>query len=85
MLSNTEIESITNRLSEKIANQLSQPPLLLTQKELTNRTTLSRSTIYRYVKKEVIPVVRVGRRLLFEPDAVLKALSMANREMANAG
>jgi len=54
-------------------NELSLPseknndgPRFMTIAELMKRTTLSRPTIYRHIKKGSIPAFRVGRRVLID-------------------
>ena len=43
-------------------------PRFLTIAELIKRTTLSRPTINRHIKKGVIPVVRLGRRVMINAE-----------------
>lgn len=78
-LTPAELEQLADRVACIVASKLADAPLLIDKHELAKRTTLSVSTIERRVKDGQLPAVKVGRRVLFAPDAVLAALA-ANEE-----
>jgi 2,4-dienoyl-CoA reductase-like NADH-dependent reductase (Old Yellow Enzyme family) len=54
-------------------------------KELAKLTGLSAYQINLGIKKGTIPYIRIGRRLLFDPEMVLKALDLeAEQNQAEA-
>lgn len=74
-LTPAELEQLAERVACIVAAKLADSPLLIDKHELAKRTTLSVATIERRVKDRTLPAVKVGRRVMFAPDAVLTALA----------
>ena len=58
----------------KIAKRMLEHPRLLTKSQLWTSLGLSVATIDRYVNRRVIPVLRLGSRVMFDPQRVVEAL-----------
>ncbi|GAA5510587.1 excisionase family DNA-binding protein [Novipirellula caenicola] len=78
-LSPADLSALADLVANRLADKLRSAPLLITKDELAKRTTLSLSSIERRVNDGTLPAVRVGRRVLFSPDAVVQALSTNER------
>ncbi|WP_372721561.1 helix-turn-helix domain-containing protein [Novipirellula sp.] len=63
-----------DRLGRVIANRLASQPLLVDAVELAPLINVSVETVKRYTKSGLIPCVRIGRRVLYQPEAVIWAL-----------
>jgi putative molybdopterin biosynthesis protein len=57
--------------------QMLQTDHLLTTDELARRLRVSRMTVYRMVRNQSIPYLRIGRELRFNAESVLQRLQMA--------
>lgn len=66
-----------DRLAESIADRLANRPRLVDRVELARTLGLSVPTIERYTRSGKIACVRIGRRVLYAPDAVIESLSVA--------
>ncbi|WP_417745567.1 helix-turn-helix domain-containing protein [Rosistilla oblonga] len=66
-----------NQLGLVIAERLALQPLLVDCVELAPLLSVSVETVKRYTAKGQIPCVRIGRRVLYQPEAVLAALAEA--------
>jgi len=63
------------RLADEVAEKLSKQPRLVDRHKLADLIGLSVPTIDRRVRDGSIPVIRSGKRVLFDPTAVVAALS----------
>ncbi|WP_417750046.1 helix-turn-helix domain-containing protein [Rosistilla oblonga] len=66
-----------NQLGLVIAERLALQPLLVDCVELAPLLSVSVETVKRYTSKGQIPCVRIGRRVLYQPETVLAALAEA--------
>lgn len=74
-MNKNELDQLAERVANIVAAKLSAAPLFIDKFELSKRTPLSVSTIERRVKDGSLPAVKIGRRLMFSPDAVVTALT----------
>lgn len=58
-----------------VADKLAKRPRLVDRVELRSLLGVGESTLDRLTKRGEIPSIRVGRRVLFDPDAVIAALT----------
>ena len=72
-LTPADLDRLADRIGERLANQ----PRLVDRVTLARRFGISVPTIERYTRAGTIPCVRLGRRVLYAPDAVLQALTVA--------
>ena len=82
-MTSTELERLAQRVAEIVATKLVTAPMLINKQQLSDRTTLSLSTIERLVKSGKIPAIKTDRRVMFAPDAVLAALSRNEETQAS--
>jgi excisionase family DNA binding protein len=54
--------------------------LLVNADDLAKLISISRPTVERLVRANRIPSIRIGRRRLFDPNDVVKALKSEERE-----
>lgn len=71
----SELETLAELVAKRVADKLSNRPLLVDRLELCSLLELSESTIDRMARSGEIPSIRCGRRVKFQPDEVLAALS----------
>ncbi len=69
-----EIEELVEVIATRLAKKIADAPVLIDRYELSRKLGVSVPTVERYVRAGRIPVVRLGRRTLFELPAVLAAL-----------
>jgi len=75
-----DVESLANALADAVAKRIA-PLLAERQRQLVDRPTMAKltnigtATLDRLVAANIIPSVLVGRRRLFDPDAVIDALN----------
>lgn len=74
MLTPLEIEQLAVVLAEKVAMRLAHQPKLVDRYRIAEILGLSVPTIDRRVRSGRIPVIRDGRRVLFNPESVIRAL-----------
>ncbi|WP_417733013.1 helix-turn-helix domain-containing protein [Rosistilla oblonga] len=67
-----------NQLGLVIAERLAKQPLLVDSVDLAPLLSVSVETVKRYTAKGQIPCVRIGRRVLYQPEAVIDALAQAS-------
>jgi len=65
--------------SKQVTNSVN-PKRYLTRKELSKKFNLSLPTIYRRMKDGSLPHFHIGRRVLFDENAVSKALMGGQNE-----
>lgn len=64
------ISAVEENLEKKIANALKGQKLLVDSDELASQLMVSKSTIVK-LRKEGLPIIRLGDSVRFEPDAVM--------------
>lgn len=74
-LTPSELDALAERLAEKVAAKMAKQPLLVDRVELSPLLSVSVPTIERMTAKGEIPCVRFGRRVLYDPAAVVAACS----------
>jgi ABC-type sugar transport system substrate-binding protein len=74
-ISPADLESITAAIAEAVAARLANMPRLVDRYALARVIGVSVPTIERLQADGKIPVVRVNRRVLYDPEAVIAALS----------
>ncbi len=60
---------------------IKRPTPLFTADEIARLYNVSCSTVYRLSAQEIIPCIRLGRAVRFDPDAVLRALVEHREQM----
>lgn len=70
----SELESLSIKIAEQVMAMLVQQPRLVDRHELARRLGVSVPTIERH---KSIPYIRLGRRVLYDIDQVVAALSAA--------
>jgi hypothetical protein len=63
------------QLADMIANRILQKPRCVDKAELSRTIGISISTIERLLAENKIPCIRANRRVLFDIDSVIQALS----------
>lgn len=63
-------------LGEVIAGHLANQPLLVDSNSLARLISVSEETVKRYKSKGVIPHIKLGSRVLYQPESVITALSI---------
>ncbi len=72
------------RLGVVIADHLASQPILVDSAGLAPLLSVSVETVKRYKQKGVIPHVRLGSRVLYQPEAVVLALTEASIKTTEA-
>jgi excisionase family DNA binding protein len=57
----------------------------LTIEDLSNVTTLAKSTLYSYVHYRAIPFIKIGGRIVFEEGAIKKWMKKKEVKTVNRG
>jgi hypothetical protein len=70
-MTNTELAQLATLIADRLANQLR----LRDGIGLKQITGLSLASIERLKRAQKIPFLKVGRRVLYDPDAVIAALA----------
>ena len=52
-------------------------PQFITIAELMERSTLSRPTVYRHIKRGSIPTIKIGRRVLIDAEFLVQLQKQA--------
>ena len=71
----SELEMLAERVAEHVAAKLKSRPELVDRNELARLLGVSVPTIERRTANGEIPCVRFGRRVLYDPAAVIQARS----------
>ncbi|QDS88740.1 Helix-turn-helix domain protein [Rosistilla ulvae] len=71
-----QLEQLADMIAERVVKQ----PRCLGKAELAQKLGVSTSTVERLMAEKKIPVIRAARRVLFDIEAVLAALSTNNEE-----
>lgn len=70
-----ELDRLADAVADRLAAKLLDRPRLVDRVELARELGVSVPTIERLCAAGSIPVVRMGRRVLFDPAAVIAARS----------
>lgn len=74
-LSPQEIAALADAVAEQVVDKLTSRPRLVDRYELAKLLSVSVPTIERLSAAGDIPLVRMGRRVLYDPAAVIAARS----------
>jgi hypothetical protein len=69
------LEDLSEEIADRVFKRLSKQPALVDRYGLSDLISISVPTIERLQRDGRSPVVRIGRRVLYEVNAVLAALS----------
>lgn len=75
MFSPLELETIADAVAQRVAAQLSNQRRLLTRHELAPIINVSLPKLETMLRNGELPVIRVGRKVLFDPHAVIQRLA----------
>lgn len=75
VLSPADLERLAGMVADAVADRLARRPLLVDRVELAPMIGLSVPTIERRTRDGSIPCVRSGRRVLYDPNAVVAAMA----------
>ncbi len=79
-LTPVELDIFAQSLAERIADRLENRRRLLTRRELAEVINVSVPKLDTMLRDDhVFPVIRVGRKVLFDPHAVIKHLSKSTK------
>lgn len=69
-------ELITGKMIEEMDGRKKEPPTsYMTRKEVVDLLRITMPTLHSWTKEGLIPSYRIGNRVLFKKDEVLKAVS----------
>ncbi|WP_417750010.1 hypothetical protein [Rosistilla oblonga] len=69
-----ELQELAERVASEVALRLSEQALLVSRNQIASLTSLSVADIDRATKNGDIPFIRRGRRVLYDPQDVVRAL-----------
>ncbi len=78
-LSPFELEALADAVAERVADRLTNRRRLLTRHELAQVINVSVPKLDTMLRDEELPVIRVGRKVLFDPHAVIQHLAQNSR------
>ena len=78
-LSPMELEALANAVAERVADHLANRRRLLTRHELAEVINVSVPKLDTMLRDNELPVIRVGRKVLFDPHAVIQHLANNSR------
>ncbi|MDA8743975.1 excisionase family DNA-binding protein [Rubripirellula amarantea] len=78
-LSPVEMELLADMVAERVADRLSNQRKLLSRQELSEVIGVSVPKLDTMLRDNELPVIRVGRKVLFDPHAVIKHLAESSR------
>ncbi|MCC9602907.1 excisionase family DNA-binding protein [Stieleria sp. JC731] len=79
-----ELETLANAIADHVADRLAKRRRLLTRHELSHVINVSVPKIVTMLRDNELPVIRVGRKFLFDPYVVIHHLSLATKEADRA-
>lgn len=74
-LTPADLERLAEMLADAVADRLARRPLLVGREDLAPMISLSVPTIERRTQTGEIPSIKSGRRVLYNPQAVVAAMS----------
>lgn len=74
-ISPADFEALTSAIAEAVAVRLANTPRLVDRNVLARLIGVSVPTIERLQREGKIPIVRAGARVLYDPNAIIAALS----------
>lgn len=74
-ISPADLETLTSAIADAVAVRLASTPRLVDRNALARLIGVSVPTIERLQRERKIPIVRAGARVLYDPVAVITALS----------
>lgn len=76
-----ELETLADAVAERVADRLANRRRLLTRHELAQVINVSLPKLDTMLRDDQLPVIRVGRKVLFDPHAVIQHLAKNSRGM----
>jgi excisionase family DNA binding protein len=70
-----ELELLADAIAERVADRLANRRRLLTRHELAQVINVSVPKLDTMLRDDELPVIRVGRKVLFDPHAVIQHLA----------
>ena len=70
-----ELETLADAVAERVADRLANRRRLLTRHELSQVIGVSVPKLDTMLRDDELPVIRVGRKVLFDPHAVIAHLA----------
>lgn len=74
-LSPVELETLADTIADRVADRLANRRRLLTRYELSEVIGVSVPKLDTMLRRDELPVIRVGRKVLFDPHAVIAHLA----------
>ena len=75
VLSPVELETLADAVAERVADRMANRRRLLTRQELARVINISVPKLDTMLRDGELPVIRVGRKVLFDPHAVIQHLA----------
>jgi excisionase family DNA binding protein len=70
-----ELETLADAVADRVAERLANRRRLLTRHELAEVINVSVPKLDTMLRDDELPVIRVGRKVLFDPHAVIQHLA----------
>lgn len=83
MLSPMELETLADAVASRVADRLANQRRLLSRQELAPIINVSLPKLDTMLRDGELPVIRVGRKVLFDPHAVIQHLSLGPQNTAS--
>lgn len=80
-----ELETLAEQIAVRVADRLVNRRRLLTRHELSGVIGVSVPKLDRMLKNDELPIIRAGRKVLFDPDEVISHLARKSRAIGPAG
>ncbi|WP_442506118.1 hypothetical protein SH528x_004945 [Novipirellula sp. SH528] len=74
-LSPVDMEMLADAVADRVADRLANRRRLLTRHELSQVIGVSVAKLDTMLRDDELPVIRVGRKVLFDPHAVIAHLA----------
>lgn len=78
-LTPVELETLANLVADRVADRLANRRRLLTRPELAKVINVSIPKLDTMLRDDELPVIRVGRKVLFDPHAVIQHLARLSK------
>ncbi|QEG00197.1 hypothetical protein Mal15_42660 [Stieleria maiorica] len=74
-----ELETIADAIADRVADRLANRRRLLTRHELAQVINVSLPKLDTMLRDNELPVIRVGRKVLFDPHSVIQHLAAKSK------
>ena len=78
-LSPVELETLADAVAQRVADRLANRRRLLSRHELADVINVSVPKLDTMLRDDELPVIRVGRKVLFDPHAVIQHWATQSR------